>query len=132
MRRTLQHPSNSTRDEESAVNTVTAQSAASAAKPRQSNPFGHLSAWRRLVAPAVSRPFSIVETIVFIGAVFAVSYALDGNDPFLMRTGFPWLWFAPLIVALRYGTLLGVLGCAMLVGAYQVLTQTLHQGGAAP
>ena len=103
------------------MNTVTAQSAASAAKPRQSNPFGNLSAWRRLVAPAVSRPFSIVETIVFIGVVFAACYGLDRNDPFLMHTGFPWLWFAPLIVALRYGTLLGVLGCAMLIGAWQAL-----------
>ncbi|BEU21999.1 PelD GGDEF domain-containing protein [Paraburkholderia caribensis] len=117
------------------MNTVSAQSAASAAngaaKPRQSNPFGNLSAWRRLVAPAVSRPFSIVETVVFIGVVFAVSYALDRNDPFLLHTGFPWLWFAPLVVALRYGTLLGLLGCAMLIGAYQLFTQVLMPGSTA-
>ncbi|MBN3763074.1 PelD GGDEF domain-containing protein [Burkholderia sp. Ac-20365] len=111
------------------MNTVTAQSAASAAaKPRQSNPFGNLSAWRRLVAPAVSRPFSIAETVVFIGVVFAASYALDRNDPFMLHAGFPWLWFAPLIVALRYGTLLGLLGCAMLIGAYEVMTRMLTPG----
>jgi hypothetical protein len=103
------------------VNTVTAQSAASTAKPRHSNPFGNLSAWRRLVAPAVSRPFSIVETVVFIGIVFALCWTFDRDDPFLLHAGFPWLWFAPLVVALRYGTLLGLLGCAMLVGAYQLL-----------
>ncbi|MFM0435810.1 PelD GGDEF domain-containing protein [Paraburkholderia strydomiana] len=103
------------------MNTVTAQSAASAAKPRHSNPLGNLSALRRIVAPAVARPFSIVETIVFVAAAGALSWALDRNDPFLLHTGFPWLWFAPLIVALRYGTLLGLLACAMLIGAWQVL-----------
>jgi hypothetical protein len=103
------------------VNTVTAQSAASAAKPRHSNPYGNLSALRRLVAPAVSRPFSIVETIVFIVAVCALSWTFDRADPFLLHAGFPWLWFAPLIVALRYGTLLGLLACAILIGAWQLL-----------
>jgi polysaccharide biosynthesis protein PelD len=104
------------------VNTVTAQNAATGAKPRHSNPFGNLSAWRRLVAPAVARPFSIVESIVLVAIVFGLSWTLDHNDPFMLHSGFPWLWLAPLIVALRYGTLLGLLGCALLVGAYETMT----------
>lgn len=103
------------------MNTVTAQSAASAAKPRHSNPFGNLGALRRVVAPAVTRPFSVVETIAFVAVIGALCWTFDRNDPFLLHAGFPWLWFAPLIVALRYGTLLGLLACAMLIGAWQVL-----------
>ncbi|HVE11194.1 MAG TPA: PelD GGDEF domain-containing protein [Paraburkholderia sp.] len=110
------------------MNTAIAQPAAAAAKPRHAHPLGHLGAVRRFVAPAVTRPFSIVETIVFVAAVCALCWAFDRNDPLLLATGFPWLWFATLIVALRYGTLLGVLGCALVAADWALVTH----GGKAP
>jgi hypothetical protein len=103
------------------VNTATAQSGATASKPRHSNPFGNLSAMRRRVAPAATRPFAIVETVVFMLVVLGLCWALDRADPLLLNSGFPWLWFAPFIIGLRYGTLLGLLASAMVVGAWYLL-----------
>jgi cytochrome b561 len=100
------------------VNTATAQTGAAASKPRQSNPFGNLGAVRRLVAPAATSPFAIVETVVFMLVVLGLCWALDRSDPLLLNSGFPWLWFAPFIIGLRYGTLLGLLASAMMVGAW--------------
>jgi hypothetical protein len=101
--------------------TATAQTGAAASKPRHSNPFGNLGAVRRLVAPAVTRPFAIVETIIFMLVVFGLCWAFDRTDPLLLNSGFPWLWFAPFVIALRYGTLLGLLASAMTVGAWYLL-----------
>jgi hypothetical protein len=95
------------------------QSAAGASKTRSSNPFGHLGPLRRFIAPAVTRPFAIVETVVFVAIVLAASRGFDPRDPLLLQAGFPWLWFAPLVVALRYGTLPGLLGGALMVGAWK-------------
>lgn len=101
--------------------TATAQTGAAASKTRHSNPFGNLGAVRRLVAPAATRPFAIVETIVFMLVVFGLCWAFDRKDPLLLNSGFPWLWLAPFVIALRYGTLLGLLASAMTVGAWYLL-----------
>ena len=103
------------------MNTATAQTGATASKPRHSNPFGNLGAVRRLVAPAATRPFAIVETVVFMLVVFGLCWAFDRTDPLLLNSGFPWLWLAPFVIALRYGTLLGLLAGAMTVGAWYLL-----------
>ncbi len=91
------------------------QSASGASKPRNANPFGNLGRVRRFLAPAVARPFAIVETIVFMIVVCGVAWRVDPQDPLLLGAGFPWLWLAALVIALRYGTLLGLLAGALLV-----------------
>ena len=98
--------------------TATGQSGTAASKPRHSNPFGNLGAVRRLVAPAVTKPFAIVETIGFMLVVLALCWAFDRADPLLLKSGFPWLWLAPFVIALRYGTLLGLLASALTVAAW--------------
>ncbi|WP_133649254.1 PelD GGDEF domain-containing protein [Paraburkholderia flava] len=105
----------------------TGASAGVSAKSRYANPFGNLGAVRRFIAPAAARPMSVVETAVFMLIVLALAWAFDHNDPLLLHTGFPWLWFAPLIVALRYGTLLGLLADAFVIGAW-----LLHAHGLSP
>jgi len=99
------------------VNTVSPSHAGNASKPRHSNPFGNLGRFRRLVAPAVARPLAIVETVAFMLVVLVLARLIAPEDPLLAHTGFGWLWIAPLIVSLRYGTLLGLLGGAMVTGA---------------
>lgn len=103
------------------MNTATAQSGAAGSKPRHSNPFGNLGAVRRLVAPAVTRPFAIVETVVFMLVLLGLCWVFDRADPLLLNSGFPWLWFAPFIIGLRYGTLPGLLASAMTVAAWYLL-----------
>lgn len=106
------------------MNQANAPSAAGASKPRHANPFGHLGVVRRFIAPAAARPMSIVETVVFMLIVLALAWNLDRDDPLLLHAGFPWLWFAPLIVALRYGTLLGLLASVLMIGAWQLHAHT--------
>jgi polysaccharide biosynthesis protein PelD len=96
------------------VNTVAASSSA-APKARISDPFGNLGRLRRLLAPAVERPFSIVESAAFMVVVLALCWLLDRHDPLLLDARFPWLWLAPLVVALRYGALIGALAAAMML-----------------
>jgi len=99
------------------VNTVSPSHAGNSSKPRHSNPFGNLGRFRRFVAPAVARPLAIVETVAFMLVVLVLARVIAPEDPLLAHAGFGWLWIAPLIVALRYGTLLGLLGGAMVTGA---------------
>ncbi|MGV2292885.1 PelD GGDEF domain-containing protein [Trinickia sp. YCB016] len=100
------------------MNTVAADSRSTAPKPRNSDPFGNLGRVRRVLAPAVERPFALVESAVFMALVLALCWALDRHDPLLLGARFPWLWLAPLIVALRYGALIGTLGGAMMIGMW--------------
>jgi polysaccharide biosynthesis protein PelD len=111
------------------VKTVAASPASMASKQRNSNVFANVGRLRRIVAPAVARPFSVVETIAFTLAVLALCAVLSPKDPLLIQRGFPWLWLPPLVVALRYGTLLGLLS-GTLVACARVLTA--HTGGAWP
>ncbi|WP_414444423.1 PelD GGDEF domain-containing protein [Burkholderia sp. 22PA0106] len=102
------------------MNPAAMQSAADASKTRSSNALGRLGPMRRFIAPAVARPFAIVEAAGFVALVLAVSRLCSPHDPLLLQAGFPWLWFAPMIVALRYGTLLGLFGGALMVAAWKL------------
>jgi len=44
-----------------------------------------------------------LETIAITFLVLAGGYYFNGKDPFLVTARFPWLWFAPILAALRYG-----------------------------
>ncbi|NOT18336.1 MAG: GAF domain-containing protein [Sulfuriferula sp.] len=48
-----------------------------------------------------------VETLVISIAALAISYSIVPNDP-LNDSIFPWVWMAPVLIALRYGVLMGV------------------------
>ena len=57
------------------------------------------------ISPGVTK---WLESAVITVAVLAAGYFLNGSDPFFVTSRFPWLWFAPLLVALRYGLAAGV------------------------
>jgi polysaccharide biosynthesis protein PelD len=92
---------------------------------RHAQPFGDLGRVRRFLAPAVARPFAIVESVVLMVIVLAFARWIEPGDPLLLHAGFPWLWLVSLIVALRYGTLLGLLSGAMVLGAWALFTTHL-------
>ena len=112
--------STSTSHKEQAVNTAAVQPASGASKQRNANPFGNLGRVRRFLAPAVTRPFAIVETIVFMVIVCGLAWLVEPRDPLLLGAGFPWLWLAPLVIALRYGALPGLLADALLLAVWQL------------
>ena len=49
-----------------------------------------------------------IETVVIPLLAMGISWAANPHDPLLRNASFPWLWFAPLLVALRYGVLPGL------------------------
>lgn len=54
--------------------------------------------------------------MVAIGVV----WLFEPGNPLLLGHGFPWIWLVPLILALRYGTLLGAVAALVVVGAWWV------------
>lgn len=56
-----------------------------------------------------------LETIGITLLVPAIGFLLDGTDPFFLRSPFPWLWFGPLLVALRYGIAKALTSVSLLV-----------------
>ncbi|MHB8848901.1 MAG: PelD GGDEF domain-containing protein [Burkholderiales bacterium] len=57
------------------------------------------------------------ETLaISFGALF-LAYYLSPSDP-LDTTGFPWVWMAPLLIALRYGVLMGIVSVLIFLGGW--------------
>lgn len=102
------------------MNTPTASSSTGAAQRRRSHPFGHVGAVRRFIVPVSLTRSAVVETILFMLAVLAASWLFDRNDPLLLHAQFPSLWLAVVVVALRYGTLVGLLAAAILALAWKL------------
>ena len=44
-----------------------------------------------------------LEALLMTAGVLAMGYYFNRSDPFLVHGSFPWIWFAPLLIALRYG-----------------------------
>jgi len=59
-----------------------------------------------------------VETLALTLLAALIAYWADPANPFFIREDFPWLAFAPVILALRYGVLPGLLSCAVLVALW--------------
>ena len=72
----------------------------------------------------------LIESFALIGAALALSHWLSPDDPFGIRAQFPWLWLVPALLALRYGTLDGVLGAALMLAWW--FTPSRLFGAAAP
>ncbi|MFX1716141.1 PelD GGDEF domain-containing protein [Paraburkholderia sp. A1RO-5L] len=69
---------------------------------------------RSLLAPVTRRRFAWIEAGLVTITALALAWFADRADPLLLAGGFPWLWLAPTLVALRYGVGPG-LGSALLL-----------------
>jgi hypothetical protein len=58
------------------------------------------------------------ETVVLTLLMPTAGYLLNHEDPFFVDATFPWLWFGPLLVALRYGIAPALSSVALLVGLW--------------
>ncbi len=59
---------------------------------------------------------TIFITVLFIYASFYL------NDPFSFKSPFPWIWFAPVLVALRYGSWVSLVSMTLLSAIWYFLT----------
>lgn len=57
---------------------------------------------------------AFLESSLISGIVIAIGWFANPEDPLLMLADFPWIWFAPVMVALRYGMIWGLMSVAIL------------------
>lgn len=68
------------------------------------------------------RPAAMLGEILLLPlAAVIIGSAVNAEDPLLTATSFPWTWFAPIILALRYGPLAGLGGAGILLAAWLAL-----------
>jgi len=92
----------------------------SAEKRRQGQGIGLGGRYARWLAPAVSGPAAVLELIATMVVAMGLAYLVLPQNPLLLGMGFPWAWLLPVILALRYGTLIGVGSVLMLLGGWFV------------
>lgn len=77
-----------------------------------------------------------LETAAFVALAVALSHWIAPDDPFGVHAQFPWLWLVPAILAMRYGSALGVVAVlTMGAGWYALMgqgTQNVSAVGAFP
>lgn len=59
-----------------------------------------------------------VEAVAIPIAALWLAWLINPADPFCLNRDFPWPWLAPLLVALRYGVLPGLLSGGILLAAW--------------
>lgn len=72
--------------------------------------------------------WTLIECTALMGAAIAFSHWLSPDDPFGLRAQFPWLWLVPVLLALRYGTIDGLVAVLLLL-AWWLLPWRLWAGG---
>lgn len=91
----------------------------------------------KLTSTSVS-PLAAAGEIIFLPLVAVVlGFAINPEDPLWIDASFPWAWFAPIILALRYGPLAGLGGAGILlacwllinVGHYEAFPKLSFLGG---
>jgi hypothetical protein len=55
-----------------------------------------------------------VETLVITALILALGFFFNSSDPFFVMADFPWILFAPLLIALRYGIAPGMVSIAII------------------
>ncbi|MGZ5091638.1 MAG: PelD GGDEF domain-containing protein [Burkholderiales bacterium] len=75
-----------------------------------------------LFSPLLANRWLWLEAIVIPIIGLGLCYLASPQDPFFINKGeFPWTWFAPVLVALRYGVMAGVTSSAILLIAWFLL-----------
>jgi hypothetical protein len=69
-----------------------------------------------LFSPLLANRWLWLEAIIIPIIGIGLCYLVSPDDPFFINKGeFPWTWFAPVLVALRYGVMAGIASTAVLL-----------------
>src|SRR6185436_14966059 len=75
-----------------------------------------------LFSPLLANRWLWVEAVAIPVLGMGLCYLISPQDPFFIRSGeFSWAWFAPVLVALRYGVMAGITSSAVLLIAWFVI-----------
>lgn len=80
--------------------------------------FADTGRYRRWLTPVATRPVAVLEVIVVMAVVVVAAALVGGRDPYGISNPFPWIWLFPLVLALRYGTLLGMVSVLVMVAGW--------------
>jgi len=72
--------------------------------------FKRITGWDALAPEQVTGWAQWLEVAFIPWVAIGLAWLARPDDPLLADTLFPWLWFAPVLIALRYGVLSGLLG----------------------
>lgn len=61
-----------------------------------------------------------IESAVFTAVAVLIGRLIAPEDPLFISAQFPWPWLAPILLALRYGVMPGVMSSAILLAAWYV------------
>lgn len=90
------------------------------AETRQQQGGGRDGRYARFLAPSVTGPMALVELVVSMTVAMGLGWLALPQNPLLLGLGFPWAWLLPVVLALRYGTLIGAGSALMLLGGWFV------------
>lgn len=71
--------------------------------------------------PSPDWRIALAEALLVMGAALAFSWLVNPLDPFWFASGFPWLWLAAAILALRYGSVIGVFAMGFALAGWFLL-----------
>jgi hypothetical protein len=75
-----------------------------------------------LFSPLLANRWLWLEALVIPVLGIALCWMISPEDPFFVNKGeFPWTWFAPVLVALRYGVMAGITSSAILIAGWFLL-----------
>jgi hypothetical protein len=83
--------------------------------------FGILDWVKRQLRSETLAPLNLLvltqwlEVLLIPAIAIALGWLANPQDPLLTDAQFPWLWLAPVLIALRYGVLSGLLACVPLI-----------------
>jgi polysaccharide biosynthesis protein PelD len=76
-----------------------------------------------LFSPLLANRWLWLEALVIPILGIALCWLIAPEDPFFVNKGeFPWTWFAPVLVALRYGVMAGITSSAILLIGWFLLS----------
>jgi hypothetical protein len=84
---------------------------------------------KRLLSADVLAPENVVQRAQWLEVallplvVIAATWLLSPQDPMLSKAQFPWFWFVPLLISLRYGVLTGLLGSLPIMVSWVVASR---------
>lgn len=73
-----------------------------------------------VLAPKQANQLMLFEIALFTFGTIGLGAWSNPNDPFMVELAFPWLWLAPTILGLRYGTLAAFGSIGLIAGAWSL------------
>lgn len=98
----------------------------------QEPPSGVIARLRVAATPHYVGGWMWVEAVLITLGALALTFFVQRDDPLLVGNPFPWLWFAPVLVALRYGVGPGVLSSGILLCGWLILNTPRSASGSFP